>query len=480
MKEGLLAFYHRLPAPMRSAAASLHGVRLNAERYGPDAERLVEEAAAREAWTAEKWERYRGERLAALLEGAARSVPFYRRQWEARRRKGDRAPVDLLASWPVLSKDDVRENPEAFLAEGADPRRLTREQTSGTSGKPLRLYRRRPSVRAWFALFEARARRWNGVSRTDRWAMLGGQLVVPVARRKPPYWVWNAGLHQLYMSSYHLSPETIPHYLEAMRRYEVTYVLGYASSMATIAHGALESGARAPSLRVAISNAEPLFDAQRAQISAAFGCPVRDTYGMAEIVCGGSECAEGSLHLWPEAGLLEILRDDADAPAAPGEAGRLVATGLLTPEMPLVRYALGDRGAGARSGAACACGRTLPRLAAVEGRSDDVVVTPEGRRVGRLDPVFKADLRIREAQIVQESLDRVRVLLLPAAGYGEEDERTVRRGLAQRLGSSVAVTIETVAEIPRGPGGKFRAVVSRLDRAARAGAGNAGGVAERS
>ena len=112
-----------------------------------------------------------------------------------------------------------------------------------------------------------------------------------------------------------------------------------------------------------------------------------------------------------------------------------MATGLLNPDMPLVRYDVGDRGARAPSGAACACGRLLPRLLAIEGRSDDVVVTPEGRRVGRLDPVFKADLAIREAQIVQETRDRVRVLIVPAAGYGEDDARTVRQGL--RGGSGI-------------------------------------------
>ena len=301
--------------------------------------------------------------------------------------------------------------------------------------------------------------------------MLGGQLVVPIARARPPYWVWNAGMRQLYMSSYHLSAGAIPAYLDAMRRHGVTHVLGYASSMTTVAQAALEAGLRPPALRVAISNAEPLLAWQRARISEAFGCPVRDTYGMAEMVLGGSECAEGSLHLWPEAGVLEVLADAADVPRGAGETGRLVATGLLNPDMPLVRYDVGDRGARAPSGAACACGRLLPRLLAIEGRSDDVVVTPEGRRVGRLDPVFKADLAIREAQIVQETRDRVRVLIVPAEGYGEDDARTVRQGLRERLGDSVAVTIETVPEIPRGAGGKFRGVVSRLGAHPSAGEG---------
>ncbi len=464
MRESVLALYHRLPGPVQSAAASVHGWRLKRWRYGPETDRLVADAFAREKWSPEQWSAFQRERLTALLRRAADRVPFYRRRWEARRSRGDRSPVDRLESWPILTKDELREDPRAFLADDVDPRRLYLEQTSGTTGKPLRLWRSRQTVRAWFALFEARARRWNGVSRKDRWAMLGGQLVVPVGRRRPPFWVWNAALRQLYLSSYHLCAETVSDYLEAMRRHGVVSLLGYASSMTTLAQASLDSGTSAPRLRVAISNAESLSGLQRDRIASAFSCPVRDTYGMAEIVGGGSECEAGSLHLWPEAGVLEVLEDASDAPARTGQVGRLVFTGLLNGEMPLVRYEIGDRGAPPETEEPCACGRTLPRLSAVEGRSDDVLVTPEGRRIGRLDPVFKADLRIREAQIIQDDLARVRVLLVAAPGYGPEDEHRVRQRLRERLGDAIAVSIEAVDAIPRGPGGKFRAVVSRIGR----------------
>jgi phenylacetate-CoA ligase len=462
VSEALHALYGVLPHRAKSIAASVRGFQLQQWRYGPETDDLVEEAVERESWSGVQWRCFQEGKLAALLERAARSVPFYRRQWSERRRSGDRSPVDRLESWPILSKEQVRESPAAFVSDGVDRRRLHQEQTSGTTGKPLRLWHSRQTSRDWFALFETRVRRWNGISRSDRWAMLGGQLVVPVGRRKPPFWVWNAGMKQLYMSSYHLSPGVIEAYLEAMRGYAVTYMLGYASSMTTIAWEVLEAGIPALPLCVAISNAEPLSDLQRARISSAFNCPVRDTYGMAEMACGASECATGSLHIWPEAGVLEILRDDSDESVPAGESGRLVATGLLNVDMPLVRYDLGDRGALADSDVACPCGRLLPRFQTIEGRSDDVLLTPEGRRVGRMDPVFKGDLPIREAQIVQEALNQVRVQVVPASGFGPSHVLQLRRLLQGRLGGSVEITIDFVDEIPRGPGGKFRAVVSRI------------------
>ena len=460
----LLKLYHRLPPPLQSAAATARGLSLLSWRYGPDADRLVEEALERDAWSESRWEAWRFGRLPELLHRAATRVPYYREHWERRRRRGDTSSWERLENWPLLDKEMLRQRPEAFIADDCNRRSLYSEHTSGTTGTPVRVWWSRETVRQWFALLEARVRQWNGVSRRDRWAILGGQLVVPVGRRKPPFGVWNAALRQLYLSSYHLAPAAVAAYLEAMRERGIAYLWGYASSMSALARLTREAGLPAPTLRVAISNAEPLDASQRAEITRAFGCPVRDTYGMAEIVCGASECDAGTLHLWPEVGVLEVLDDEGDVHVPAGRPGRLVATGLLNDAMPLIRYELGDRVALGPAAVPCLCGRLLPRLTSVEGRADDVLVTPDGRRVGRLDPVFKGDLPVREAQIIQEALDRVRVLVVPASGFGPGHVRDLRLRLQQRLGECVEVTVEIAEKIPRGPGGKFRAVVSLLDR----------------
>ena len=183
---------------------------------------------------------------------------------------------------------------------------------------------------------------------------------------------------------------------------------------------------------------------------------------MSEIVVGGSECEAGRLHAWPEVGMTEVLSDEGNVPAAEGNVGRIVATGLFNSDMPLVRYDTGDRGALDSSEAACACGRRLPLLRSLDGRSDDVLLTADGRRIGRLDPVFKTSLAIREAQIIQETLSRVRVRIVAAEGYGEVDRRRIAEGLRERLGTGVEIEFEQVDDIPRTRAGKFKAVISQL------------------
>lgn len=444
----------------------MRGRYLRGWRYGPETNRLVEEALERESWSRSRWDAWRQEQLAFVLHRAATTVPYYRDQWAARRRRGDRAAWECLENWPILDKEPLRANPTAFVADDCDVRRMFHEHTSGTTGTSLHLWWSRATVRAWYALLEARGRGWYGVSRNMRWANIGGQLVTPVSRRRPPFWVWNGGLNQLYLSSYHLAPDLIPTYLDALVEQRIEYVWGYSSSLFALAHEALRLGRRDLKMIVAIANAEPLFAYQREAIAEAFQCPVRETYGMSEIVANASECQEGRLHIWPEVGWIETRQ--GEGVASPGSAGDLVCTGLLNADMPLIRYRVGDRGALA-SGAepACPCGRSLPVLAAVEGRIDDVLYTMDGRRIGRLDTVFKKRLPIREAQIIQEALDRVRVKYVPAPDFQIAAAESLVERLRARMGP-VHVQLESVAELPRGPNGKFRAIICNLSAEERA------------
>lgn len=441
-----LSAYHRLPGPARTVAASAQGWRLRRWRYGTETDDLVAAAREREAWDHDRWEHWLAPRRHDRL-NAARGL----RGYAGRAGDGD------ASSWPVLVKGRLRADPRSFLVDG-HAGGLYEEHTSGTTGTPLTLWWDRAAVRGWYALVEARTREWHGVSRHDRWALLGGRLVVAGDRRRPPYWVWNAALHQLYLSAWHLSPASVGDYAGELCRRPPTHLLGYPSALATLARLALDGGHELPTPRVVLTNAEALLDHQRAVIAEAFGCPVRDSYGLAELVVGASECEAGTQHLWPEVGHVECLGPD-DAPTD-GE-GDLVATGLLNGAMPLIRYRTGDRVAGPATWDPCACGRGLPTLPRIEGRDDDVVVTPDGRRLGRLDPVFKADLPLVEAQIVQDDLSRLRVRVVASRSLDEGDRRALVRRVRDHVGD-MEVVIEEVEGIERDPAGKFRAVVSRL------------------
>ena len=456
MSSPLAKIYFRLPFFLKERVASVRGHQLRRWRYSDATDQQVQEALGRESWNAAQWQAWRQPKLTALLHRAATKVPYYRKLWSCR--PYEQNDFEILQNWPVLKKSALREQPHEFLAEDVDPKRMWVIHTSGSTGTPLKLWQSRQTVQAWYTLFEARWRTWHGLSRYDRWAILGGQLVVATRQQAPPFWVWNAGLNQLYMSSYHLAPGNAAAYVKALADHKVSYVWGYASAMATLAREILEQGLKTPQLRAAISNAEPLYAHQRDLITRAFGCRVYETYGMTETVCAGSECEHGSMHLWPEAGIWEVLEDDSDTPVAPGKAGRLVCTGLINNDMPLIRYEVGDRVTLADRASGCACGRTLPVLKSVEGRNDDTIITPNGRHVGRLDPIFKADFSIVEAQVIQDAPDHLLVKMVPAPECNAATEIALKAALAERA-EGMRIDIRRVSCIRRGPNGKFKSVL---------------------
>jgi phenylacetate-CoA ligase len=168
------------------------------------------------------------------------------------------------------------------------------------------------------------------------------------------------------------------------------------------------------------------------------------------------QCREGRYHVRPDYGAVEILRNGV--PVAPGEEGEIVCTGFINPAMPLIRYRIGDLGRWSTDG--CTCGLDTPILAEILGRRDDVIITPDGREVGRLSPVLKG-YPIEDGQYIQDETGRLTVLLVPSRPLGENILASLEKELRKRVGPDLPVAFRCVEAIPRGPGGKFRAVISR-------------------
>ncbi|MCB2209920.1 hypothetical protein KQH62_03395 [bacterium] len=450
--------YEKLPYPLKVLSASLRGYQLRWWRYGRNTEALVKDALDRETWRPEKIAAWQEEKLVKMLVHAAENVPYYRSYWRKRYQSGDRANLEDLSNWPILTKETIRKNPKDFIADGANTKRLFHEHTSGTTGTPLSLWCSRQMLQTWYALMEARWRRWYGVSREDRWGMLGGQVVTPYRQTKPPFWVWNQGLKQLYMSVLHLKPEWCPSYAQAIEKYRVQYLYGYTSALHQLALNLLEQGITI-NLKVVITNAEPLFDFQREVIEACFGCDVMETYGQGEMIVAASECNHHGLHLWPEVGVTEILDLD-NVPTSPGQPGRIVSTSLLNQAMPLVRYDTLDIGVLVEENA-CACGRNLPKIQSIYGRKDDLILLRDNRKVCQIDTIFDPNLNIKEGQIIQETLNDFLIKVVPNENWGQCDIDSIKSETKKRIGD-VNVRIETVEELKRDWNGKFRVIISNV------------------
>lgn len=448
--------YNLLPHSLKEFAASLYAKKLQQFRRNNTSDARIREAALREKWTFEQWETYHENELENVLKRAAYHVPYYRNYWQ---KKGyENGAWKKLENWPILTKKEVREHNHELLADDCDPKDMYTEYTSGTSGTPLTVYWSKETTLEYYAIFERRIRNWHDANWDMNYLMLGGRMIIPVSQQKPPFWVKNNYMNQLYLSSYHLSAQNIGAYAEAIKKFKPEYMFAYASSMYSLSLLAKESGIKMPALKCAISNAEPLLAHQVETIREVFSCKMVNTYGMSELAAGACTFDnENELVLWPEVSKIEVLNFDNDNSVNEGENGRFICTTLLNKDMPLIRYEIGDSGAITRSRS----GINHYKITELTGRIDDLVKTRDGRRIGRLDPVFKNNLNIKEAQIIQKSAENFTIKIVPDINYNPSNAEAMVESLKQRIGDCI-VTIEVVDSIPRTNTGKFKAVISEV------------------
>jgi len=367
-----------------------------------------------------------------------------------------------LENWPKLDKAIVRENPKQFISDRSKGRRLYIDHTGGTTGKPTLIYQGREVTRQWFAIHEARIRRWNGLNYHDRWGIFGGQKVIPLEKENPPFWVWNQGLNQVYFSIFHIHKKSARDYVDALRHYKPDYLIVYPSALYVLSRFILLEGLKMPPVKVVISNSEALTPNYREYIQNAFDCPLRDTYGMAEMLSAASECPEGTMHYWPETGFMEIYDSQNDSISPDKQHGLFCLTGLLNEDMPLIRYINGDVGSLPEWNRNCKCGRTLPLMHPIDGRSNDLVLTRDGRELYILDSLYNG-LPVVEGQLIQIDLDHFEVKVVTDVGYMSQSvEFEIRARLNQYLGD-VDICVNPVDFIQRDGNGKFKPFISLIN-----------------
>jgi phenylacetate-CoA ligase len=448
--------YAKLPVLGQHAAISAFGLYWNWLRFGADFHEFVSQYRQRERWTTEQWNQWQQKAIREHL-SAALAVPYYRDNWSASEKLAARSGV--LADLPLLNKDPLRDNARSFLREDLHPRRPLITPTSGSSGTPINNYWTWREYRNTLALREVRSAGWAGVSYKDPRATFSGRMVVPEPNSPGPFHRFNLVERQVYFSAFHLRPQTVQQYVDALHKHQTKWMTGYAVSYYLMADMMLQQGIAPPkSLRAVITTSEKVTPEMRTVMEKAFGCRVFEEYSTVENCIFASECEAGSLHVSPDVSVVEILRPDG-SPCDPEEPGEVVTTCLMRDYQPMIRFRLGD--VAAWSAEPCTCGRSMPVLKEVVGRLEDVVVGPDGRRMVRFHGVFVGQPHVREGQVIQETRNRIRLKVVPKDGFGAADVSDLQARIQQRLGE-VEVIVQTVDEIPRTKAGKFKAVINLM------------------
>ncbi|MBA3394634.1 MAG: phenylacetate--CoA ligase family protein [Deltaproteobacteria bacterium] len=453
--------YPKLPTLAQHAAVSAFGLKWRWRRFGGNYQQECDAFIAREHYKLDAWHAYQTMALRETLR-LARRAPHYRRLG-LDDRVIDRFELADLASLPILEKSETRADPHAFLVDGLDRAKLTICPTSGSSGTPVRTYMSNEDFRRSLALREARSCRPAGVSFRLPRATFSGRLVVPDAVSAGPFYRFNLAERQVYFSAFHLSPRNAPDYVRALNRHKIVWATGYTHSFEQLGLMMIEQGiAPPPTLRAIITTSEKLTAGGRKVIERAFGCRAFEEYGQVEDACWAGERADGHMYVSPDAGIIQLVDGEgATRPYDDPAEGQIVATSLIRKSQIFLRYRLGDV---ARWDPAATRATGTPILAEITGRIEDVVIAPDGRRTVRFHGIFTEMPGVREAQVIQEARDRLRILVVPAPAYGQDTVAEIVRRVQQRMTSEMRVDVEPVDAIPRTAAGKFQAVISRLPR----------------
>lgn len=414
-------------------------------------------------WPAEQLQALQVERLRALLTEAGRSVPYYRDLFRAQ--GFDPAQLSSIADLqrlPFLTKPLIRAHSDALKHEQAQG--LARFNTGGSSGEPLVFFIGNERVSHDVAA-KWRATRWWGVDIGDPeivvWGSpieLGSQDRVRALRDKL--------LRTELLPAFEMSEARLDEFIAAIRNRKPKMLFGYPSALSHIAGHAEKRGQRMDDLgiRVAFVTSERLYDEQRATIGRVFGCPVANGYGGRDAGFIAHQCPQGGMHLTSEDIVVEIVDRDGQV-LQPGQPGEIVVTHLATKDFPFIRYRTGD--VAVLGAERCACGRGLPLLKEIQGRTTDFVVAANGTVMHGLALIYiLRDLPgVRQFKIVQESLLQTRILLVTDRAFVETCTSDIVRQVKARLGAAVNVTLDRVDDIPPEKSGKYRYVVSRVENA---------------
>ena len=402
------------------------------------------------------------QRLNSLLSVAAEHVPYYRDLFARLGVKpGSFRSIAELQQLPLLTKALIRANTVALKHEQATG--LSRFNTGGSSGEPLLFFIGKTRISHDVAA-KWRATRWWGVDIGDPEMVVWGSPI-ELGTQDRLRGLRDKIMRTELLPAFEMSASRLDGFIAAIRRKRPAMLFGYPSALSHIARHARERGIAMDDLgiKVAFVTSERLYEEQRTQISTVFGCPVANGYGGRDAGFIAHECPLGGMHLSAEDVIVELL-DPAGLPVAAGTAGEIVVTHLATGEFPFIRYRTGD--IAVMDDQQCACGRGLPMLKEIQGRTTDFVIASDGTVLHGLALIYiLRDLPgLRAFKVIQHSRDCTEVQLVPESsadpGANPIATSAIINGFKRRLGAAVEIRVKIVEAIEAETSGKFRYIVS--------------------
>ncbi|MFT5350045.1 MAG: phenylacetate-CoA ligase [Planctomycetota bacterium] len=413
-------------------------------------------------WSPEKLEQYQFLRLQKLLDHAYKTVPFYRQRLD----KSGWAPGEAITrnsfrQLPILKRSDVNRAGNKLYANVVPGKhgRIREISTSGSTGNPVTILNTGLSKLVWDVI-TLRDHQWHKRDFSKSIAFIRHLTVnKSIAPEGTSYNSWGGPVAKVYATGpgYSLNiRSTATEQLDWLQKINPHYLVTFPSAAEAMAELSLKRNRQISNLCEVLTLGESLSASIINTVNKAWGVPVTDCYSSKEAGYIALQAPDNDYYLvQSEVVIVEILNDHNE-PCKPGEIGRVVVTPLYNFAAPLIRYELDDF---AEIGAPSDCGRGLPVLKKILGRSRNMLVLPNGEKrfpaIGIKSFNRENGEKIRKYQVIQETLDRMIIKLVMDPPYSEEEESCLRKHIQTRVNHPFDIKFIYLDDIPRGAGGKY-------------------------
>ena len=411
-------------------------------------------------------EQARLQRLRELI-AASTKAPYYQQlftQTYGGMPDVDHFTFDDLAKLPVLTKTELREDPERFLTKPLSE--VDTASTSGSSGRPLTFYLDRNRGAKEFAYITSF---WNRIGfdyRSSKRAVLRGVHFDDVDQ-KP--WQYDAALKELRLSPFHFTPENMAMFIALMEEYQVEYIHGYPSSIMVLADYVIREQATLPkSLKGILPVSEATLPHQLTRFADAFShCQITKYYGMSEkILIAGQVGGDAETYDFePLYGYGELLDENDQVITTQGQTGRIIGTGFISTAMPLLRYDTEDI-ADLHTGPNAENGYRL-RVQNIRGRWGEEYALGKN---GELTSMSAINIHSEEYgkvhifQLFQETPGEVTIKVVPKPSITKTMLQPFCDEIQAKVGDTIHFTLELVEELPfNTANGKRKFIDQKID-----------------
>jgi phenylacetate-CoA ligase len=446
--------YDSMPIIIQNIMATLYGYMVKKERYGKVYYQHLAFLQLFNGWAREEQVSFQVKELQRLLKYSISNSLFYKKLYEGIN-IFDLENIEELEKLPMVTKEMIRNSIDDVITLSKSKAIISK--TGGTSGKSLSIYRSIEDEQKRKATLDYFKRMHGFTNGKMRRATFNGKHIIPPSQSKKIFWRYNSASRQKIYSTFHVTEENIPYYIENLNRFKPHSIDGFISSIYEIASYAMRNKIRFSFQPVAIfPTSETVLASQRKLIEKMFHCKVRDQYASSEGAPFVWECTKGNLHYDISTGVIEQL----------GESNEVLVTSFTTYGTPLVRYRIGDKMIFDSEKAKCNCGINTPLVKSIEGRSIDFLYSTVGAKIylGNISNIFKdVPNSIIKAQLIQNDLKSLEIKIKVDSNFDEAHLKILEDAVYHKLGSDINVKFTIVDHIPNEKNGKYRYIINNVD-----------------